>query len=1071
MPTPAPDNDETTTGAAGGPDPVVTSGVPAVVAVIPTRDPGPWFVDALAGLAAQEYPNLSVLVIDAGSAEDPTSLVASVLPTAFVRRSERRLGFAAAANEALGAVEGATFLLFCHDDAQLLPGAVQGLVSEAFRENAGIVGAKLVDWDRPDRLRSMGARIDKFGVLAPSVEPGELDQAQHDSTDEVAVVSTAAMLVRADLFADLGGFSTDIDGLAEDLDLCWRARLAGARIVSTPGGVARHRELAGIGDPDATGRRLAGRHQARVMLACYSAPQLVRIIPQAVVGSVFDIVLNVVAARFRQAGDIVSGWLWNLIHLPTTLRIRRRVQQSRRTPDLEVRANQVRGSVRLSGYLRSARSMGEQRLPAALAAARDLPSSWQEGAGPIAPLALIALVLMVIFGARGLFGSGLSSVREFVPLEHVGSLARGWWNGWRDIGLGHQGPASSANLGAAVLSVISFGSSALARTVVLIVALVLGPVGSWRALRDVTSTRARLVAAAATLAVAVPVDAVGEGRLQALAVFAAMPWILGRLVRLTRLEPFDGGLRRSSVRQGVGLGLVTATAFVVAPVIVIVLALVGVVVAAATSLAGQIRAGGSVLAGVASAVATVAVVHLPTTIDLVGRSDRWWLLVGSSAPLPHVDVSGMLRLSSGTATGGWLLAAVPVAAVVPLLVARDWRLRLTATCWAVALGSFATVTLIARFFAESGAPALPLLLAPAAAALAMAVGLGVAAFESDVVGGTYGWRQLVSIGGAVIVAAGMLPLLFGSFNGRWGLPEGDTVAAVATLAPATSPQFRTLWIGAPDDLPLRGRTLEPGLAAGITTGVTPTVENLAPAQEGVGDRALTSVVRSALRGESARLGRSLSSFGVRYIVVVTDPTAAGRDPDPVVQRALEVLEAQLDLTAQSVAPGMGVFSSDAWAPIRRSLAGDDARSEGANAAGSLLSSDPVRGTRAFTSGNDPTEYSGRITKGSSVVLAEQGQAWRLVTKSGERRPVPFQGWAQRFDSSVSGSATLKFDSPQRHRLLLIGQLLLLIMASFMARGLTPARPARTRSLNAPSSADDHVDNDGPDDDEHVDGDR
>src|SRR5205823_5383585 len=82
---------------------------PPVVAVVVTRNPGPWLEDTLAGLAGQDYDDLTILVVDCGSDDDPTSRVADVLPRAFVRRLDESAGFAAAANEALHAVEGATF--------------------------------------------------------------------------------------------------------------------------------------------------------------------------------------------------------------------------------------------------------------------------------------------------------------------------------------------------------------------------------------------------------------------------------------------------------------------------------------------------------------------------------------------------------------------------------------------------------------------------------------------------------------------------------------------------------------------------------------------------------------------------------------------------------------------------------------------------------------------------------------------------------------------------------------------------------------------------------------------------
>src|SRR5687767_14686765 len=111
---------------------------PPVVAVVVTCDPGPWLEDVLAALDDQDYPNFSVLVVDDASTEDPTTRVAAVLPSAYVRRLPLRKGFGAACNEALELVEGASHYLFCHDDVAPDPDAVRLLVEEAFRSNAGI---------------------------------------------------------------------------------------------------------------------------------------------------------------------------------------------------------------------------------------------------------------------------------------------------------------------------------------------------------------------------------------------------------------------------------------------------------------------------------------------------------------------------------------------------------------------------------------------------------------------------------------------------------------------------------------------------------------------------------------------------------------------------------------------------------------------------------------------------------------------------------------------------------------------------------------------------------------------
>src|SRR5580698_5008020 len=94
--------------------------VPAVVAVVVTTDPGPWFEEALSSLAAQDYEELSVLVLANGEDEAAvTDRVAAVLPDAFVRSVPGVRGYAAASNEAIGMVEGAAYFLLCHDDVAL----------------------------------------------------------------------------------------------------------------------------------------------------------------------------------------------------------------------------------------------------------------------------------------------------------------------------------------------------------------------------------------------------------------------------------------------------------------------------------------------------------------------------------------------------------------------------------------------------------------------------------------------------------------------------------------------------------------------------------------------------------------------------------------------------------------------------------------------------------------------------------------------------------------------------------------------------------------------------------------
>ena len=289
---------------------------PPVAVVVVTRNPGPWLDATLDALAAQDYPDLAVLVVDCGSENDPTNRVTDRLPHASVRRLDAGAGFAAAANEALRVVEGATFLLLCHDDVVLDARTVRVLVEEAYRSNAGIVGPKLVSADDPKVLLEVGRAIDRFGAPYTGIEPGEVDQEQHDGVRDVFYVTTATMLVRTDLFAELGGFDPATFPGSEDLDLCWRARLAGARVLVAPDARVAHREAAEErARADRPDDAALARTRVRVLLTSYSFLTLLWLVPVGIVVGFVEALGDLVTGRPRRARAAIGAWISNLMHL------------------------------------------------------------------------------------------------------------------------------------------------------------------------------------------------------------------------------------------------------------------------------------------------------------------------------------------------------------------------------------------------------------------------------------------------------------------------------------------------------------------------------------------------------------------------------------------------------------------------------------------------------------------------------------------------------------------------------------------------------------------------------------
>ena len=249
----------------------------------------------------------------------------------------RRRGFSVAANEALAAIEGASHLLICHDDVAPDPDAVRCLVGEAYRSNAGIVGPKLVEWDAPERLLEVGIGVDRFGVAVERVERGELDQAQHDEGREVFAVPGGCILVRADLFRALGGFDPDIELFGEDVDLCWRAQVAGARVLVVPSARVRHLQVA-----RSDSRTLAGtamlrrRHELRAVLKNYDRPRRLLVVLDLAAGSIAEVSMALFRGERARAKRVGDAWWWNWRHRRSLKLARKALAIVRQRPDREV---------------------------------------------------------------------------------------------------------------------------------------------------------------------------------------------------------------------------------------------------------------------------------------------------------------------------------------------------------------------------------------------------------------------------------------------------------------------------------------------------------------------------------------------------------------------------------------------------------------------------------------------------------------------------------------------------------------------------------------------------------------
>jgi GT2 family glycosyltransferase len=298
---------------------------------------------------------LETLVVDNGDG-GPEIDEARVRERVRVVAPGENLGFAAASN--LGAREArGDVLVFLNPDTVVAPGAVARLARTLEDPSIGIAMARLRLLDEPEKLNASGVEVHVTGIgwAGGYGEPADSLRELQD----IPAASGTAMAVRAETFRKLGGFADELFMYLEDLELGWRARLAGYRVVVDPGADVYHAYEYGRNPRK---QYLLERNRLVFCLSAYSARTLFLLAPVLLATELGMLALSL---RERWLGDKLAGWRWLVRNAGIVARRRRQTQGLRRVHDRE-----------LARHLTPVFSPGMLPVPAPLRAANPLVAGY-----------------------------------------------------------------------------------------------------------------------------------------------------------------------------------------------------------------------------------------------------------------------------------------------------------------------------------------------------------------------------------------------------------------------------------------------------------------------------------------------------------------------------------------------------------------------------------------------------------------------------------------------------------------------------------------------------------------------
>lgn len=199
-------------------------------------------------LANTPSDSATVFVADNGSTDNSLAVLSSEFPSVSVIELDCNYGFAKGYNQALSKVgEDYDVYLLLNSDIETPPGWLLPMIDylESHPEVAACQPKLLAEHTR-DQFEYAGAAggyIDSLGYpfcRGRVFDVVETDEGQYDTVADIFWATGAALLIRSKVYWEVGGLDGRFFAHQEEIDLCWRLRARGYRIVCVPQAVVYH---------------------------------------------------------------------------------------------------------------------------------------------------------------------------------------------------------------------------------------------------------------------------------------------------------------------------------------------------------------------------------------------------------------------------------------------------------------------------------------------------------------------------------------------------------------------------------------------------------------------------------------------------------------------------------------------------------------------------------------------------------------------------------------------------------------------------------------------------------------
>lgn len=287
--------------------------------------------ECLMSLVKSDYPSYEIIVLDNNSNDGSVELVEDYFKEVKIRKLDKNYGYVAY-NKIVSKLD-CKYVALLNNDIIVNRDWLSKLIHPLSSNDDVAAVTPKIKFVNSNKINAAGGICDIFGV-GWNRGNGEEDIGQYNWLEEVFYGVGACLVLKKKVWDEISGFDERYFIYAEDLDWCWRARLAGYRILYVPDAVVEHYWHSSINTSFMV--YLMEKNQISNFIKNYGIVTIIKLFPLILIIKTLKLIgILVYYRKFDLFISLLKSYVWTITNIKETLAYRKNCKRIKTDKDIQ----------------------------------------------------------------------------------------------------------------------------------------------------------------------------------------------------------------------------------------------------------------------------------------------------------------------------------------------------------------------------------------------------------------------------------------------------------------------------------------------------------------------------------------------------------------------------------------------------------------------------------------------------------------------------------------------------------------------------------------------------------------